>query len=287
MRFGPRSAALALVMAVTAPACGGDAQQTSPGAQPTATNRDEPAAPASPTEAPAASQTASSPPPAGEAPTTAPAITPGGLGTGQVVIDDTPIDYVTVVPTGFELGETAPVMLAIAPGSQDFELTRRIVESTYITEALARGWVVISPAAPNSTLYFQGSETLTPGLLAWVDTWVVSEGGSPHLVGVSNGGISSFRIAAQDPSSIQSLLVFPGFARSDEDRAALPSMVDIPVRLFVGADDMGWIPAMQETHDILLNAGADVTLEILPGEGHRIESLSDGVRIFDELDALR
>jgi predicted esterase len=104
---------------------------------------------------------------------------------------------------------------------------------------------------------------------------------------VSNGGISSFRIAAQDPSSIQSLLVFPGFARSDEDRAALPSMVDIPVRLFVGADDMGWIPAMQETHDILLNAGADVTLEILPGEGHRIESLSDGVRIFDELDALR
>lgn len=287
MKFRPTIAALVVVIAVTAAACGGDAQQTSSDDQPPATGSDAPSAQVSPGQEAASSQTAPSTAGPSEAPITAPALAPGGLATGQVVIDDTPIGYATVVPSGFEPGDTAPVMLAMPPGSQDFRLTQRIVEGVYMTEALARGWVIISPAAPNSTLYFQGSETLIPGFLEWIETWVVPEGGGPHLVGVSNGGISSFRIAAQDPNSIQSLLVFPGFARSDEDSAALASMVDLPVRLFVGADDVSWIPAMEEAHDILLNAGTDVTLEIFPGEGHWIESLSDGVRIFDELDALR
>lgn len=247
-----------------------------------------PNAQAAPTaQASASDPPAPSPSPAAAAPTTAPAIAPGGLAVGQVAINGTTIDYVTVVPADFAAGDSVPVMLAMPPGQQDLDLTQSVVERRYMAEALARGWVVVRPAAPDSLLYFDGSEALIPGFLAWMRTWVAPEGGSPHLVGVSNGGISAFRIAAGDPTSIQSLLVFPGFARSDEDRAALPLLADIPVRLFVDSEDMSWIPAMQEAHDILLNSGADVTLEIFAGEGHIIESLSDGVRIFDELEATR
>ena len=97
--------------------------------------------------------------------TTEAAISPGGLSVGQVEIDGTTLDYVTVVPAGFELGDTAPGLLALPPGGQDLALTQSIVNGVYQTEALARGWVVVSPAAPNGELFFRGSEALISGFI--------------------------------------------------------------------------------------------------------------------------
>lgn len=217
----------------------------------------------------------------------APAVSAGDLATGQVQLDDTVVDYVTIVPEGFELGDSAPVVLAMPPGGQDLAVTAGVAESTYRTEAVARGWVVVSPAAPGD-LWFNGSERLTPALLDWIRSWVEPEGERVHLVGVSNGGISAFRLAARYGDAFASMLVFPGFPRTDADRAVLESVVaEIPVRMFVGADDTPWVAPMEEARDALLASGGDVTLEILPGEGHIIGALRDGVRIFDELDALR
>ena len=218
---------------------------------------------------------------------TAPALTPGAQSVGQVTIDDTPIDYVTVTPDGFEVGDTAPVLLAMPPGGQDLSLTESVTAGVYATEALARGWVVVSPAAPESGLYFEGSEELIPGFLDWMETWVSPEGDRPHLAGISNGGISSFRLVAEQPDAFASVLVFPGFARGDDDKAALADLADIPVRLFVGEQDTNWVSSGQTTFDVLDEAGADVVLEIVPGEGHSIGTLRDGVRVFDELDAAR
>jgi pimeloyl-ACP methyl ester carboxylesterase len=217
----------------------------------------------------------------------APAIVVGGIGSGMVTIDGTDIDYVTVVPDGFEVGDTAPVLLAFPPGGQDFGITRTLVEDTYRNEALSRGWVVVSPAAPDGQKFFDGSEALVPGLLDWIESWVTPENGKPHVAGVSNGGLSSFRVAGQNPDRFRSILVFPGFPRSEEDRAALGGLVDVPVRMFAGENDSGWVAPMQEALAALTGLGADATLEIFPGEGHIIGALSDGVQIFDELDALR
>ena len=205
----------------------------------------------------------------------------------RVVIDGTTIEYVTVVPGGFEPGDTAPVMLAFPPGNQDLQLTRSVVEGVYATQAASRGWVVVSPAAPGGQLYFNGSEMLVPGLIDWIETWVAPEGGGVHLVGVSNGGISAFRVAGQNPDRFGSILVFPGFPQSESDREMLGRLVDVPVRMFVGENDGAWIGPMEEVHAALTDLGGDVMLEVFPGEGHVIVSLSDGVRIFDELDALR
>ncbi len=212
---------------------------------------------------------------------------PGGVDAGTVTIEGIDIDYVTVVPDGFEIGDTAPVLLALPPGGQDLAVTRSLVEDTYATEARRRGWVVVSPAAPGGQKFFDGSEALVPGLLDWIDTWVTPDGGKPHVAGVSNGGISSFRVAGQNPDRFRSILVFPGFPRSEEDRAALRALVDVPVRMFAGENDTGWVGPMQDALTTLTDLGADATLEIFPGEGHIIGALRDGVRIFDELDALR
>ena len=216
-----------------------------------------------------------------------PALAVGGVASGTVTIDATEIDYVTVVPVGFETGDVAPVLLAFPPGGQDLAVTRSLVEGTYLGEALSRGWVVVSPAAPGGRLFFDGSEALVPGLLDWIESWVTPENGKPHVAGVSNGGLSSFRVAGQSPDRFRSILVFPGFPRSDEDRAALSDLVDVSIRMFAGENDTGWVTPMQETLATLTELDADVTLEIFPGEGHIVSALSDGVRIFDELDALR
>ncbi len=217
----------------------------------------------------------------------APAIAPGDVTEGQVTIDGTTIDYVTVIPDGFEVGDTAPVLLALPPGGQSLDLTRSVTVGTYAEQALARGWVVLSPAAPDGELYFQGSERLIPSLMDWMETWVDFEGDRAHVAGISNGGISSFRVAAAQPERFASIVAFPGFPRSDEDTAALETLRDIPVRLFVGEEDTGWVAPMQETLATLTDLGGDVTLDIRAGEGHVMQSLSNGVQIFDELDANR
>jgi pimeloyl-ACP methyl ester carboxylesterase len=232
-------------------------------------------------------ETTDNPAAAGD-PDTEPAVVPGQVATGVLTLDGKTVDYVTVTPAGFEQGDTAPVMLAFPPGGQDPQLTQSVVEQVYRDEALARGWVVVSPAAPRGEpSWFGGSEALAPALLDWIEGWVTPEGAGVHIVGVSNGGISTFRVAGENPDKVRSVLVFPGFPNSDEDSEALAGLTGIPVRMFVGSEDTTWIPPMEEAEATLTALGGDVVLEIVPGEGHIIGALSDGVRIFDELDAAR
>lgn len=216
-----------------------------------------------------------------------PSFTAGERTFGEVVIDGTVVEYITLVPSGFVAGDTAPVLLALPPGGQDASLATSIVRDVYQTEALARGWVVVSPAAPDGELYFQGSERLIPGFLDFITSWVVPEGGGVHLAGISNGGISSFRVATENPDRFRSVTVFPGFPTSDADRDALDRLTAIPVHLFVGERDTSWVAPMSEAADRLDELGGDVTYEVFPDEGHIISALSDGVRIFDELDDAR
>ncbi len=215
-----------------------------------------------------------------------PAISPGEVAQGRVEIDGTRIDYFTSTPAGFAEGDTAPVVLAMPPGGQSVEVTQRMMLNVYHAEAVARGWVVVSPAAPGGRLFFDGSENRIPGFLEWVDGWVTAEGGRPHLIGVSNGGLSAFRLAAEQPEGYASIIAFPGFPRSG-DTAALSELTDIPIRLFVGELDTPWITPMESARDTVEGLGGDIELEIVPNEGHIIQGLQDGQQIFELLDSFR
>jgi len=222
-----------------------------------------------------------------DTPDDAPVISSGPVATGSVEIDGVVIDYATSVPDGFTVGSEAPVLLAFPPGGQDLGLTRTIVKNTYAPEAKRLGWVVVSPAAPNGELYFQGSEALIPGFLDWVESWVTPEGGIPHVAGISNGGISSFRYAAENPDRVQSIVTFPGFPSSDDDKAALEQLTDVPIRMFVGGIDADWIPPAEETVATFSELGGDIELTIFDREGHVMRSTSDGVLVFEQLEGFR
>lgn len=214
-------------------------------------------------------------------------LVPGDRTIGSVDVDGTAVEYVLVAPTGFQIGDAAPVVLALPPGSQDLTLAEQWVSGTFQAQAVDRGWVVVSPTAPDGRLFFNGSEDLIPGFLDWIHGWVRPEGGRVHMVGVSNGGISAFRIAGLLPDRFHSIVVFPGFPRSDDDHSALAELTTIPIRMYVGENDTAWIAPMEQAAAELRYLGGDVTIEIIADEGHIISTLGNGLQVFDDLDEAR
>ena len=200
--------------------------------------------------------------------------------------DGTEITYGLILPKDFDSDKQYPVLLALPPGDQSVGLMTSLAESTYAEQAMQRGWVVITPAAPDGVLFFQGSEQYIPEFLDQL-AWIKLEGGRYHIAGVSNGGRSTFRIATLEPERFASVLVFPGFPAGPTDAGSLADLAKLPVAMFVGGEDPGWIGPMRETADTLESLGGTVTLDIRNGEGHIMRSLSDGVDIFDFLDSVR
>ncbi len=200
--------------------------------------------------------------------------------------DGTDLTYGLVLPEGFDPAADYPVLLAFPPGDQGPELMELLAEGTYLPEALARGWVVLAPAAPDGVLFFQGSERSVAPFLDALE-WIRPEGGRIHIAGVSNGGISAFRVAGEMTDRVASIAVFPGYPSSAEDRAALGELAAVPVAMWVGADDVGWFEPMDEARRILESAGGTVEFDVRPGEGHILRSMSDGADLFDFLESAR
>ncbi len=205
----------------------------------------------------------------------------GATTIGAVDIDGTNIDYVVTLPEGFSQGDEAPVLLAFPAGSQTIEIAEDLVEQTYAPEALRLGWVVVSPAAPDGDLFFQDGAQLLPGFVDWIETWVTPEGGAPHVAGISNGGRSTFAYASQNPGRVSSIVAFPGFA--SESELDVVGDLDIPIQIFVGGNDSGWIAGAEQT----VEANGDINLQIFEGESHIIDSTADGVIVFERLEDAR
>lgn len=197
------------------------------------------------------------------------------------------IEYVLLVPPGREEGEPGNVLVAFPPGGQDLELTQQIVDDRYRDEALARGWVVASPAAPETGLFLSdASAALVPEWLDEVARRYPPEGGRFDLMGVSNGGLSAFRAALAEPDRFRSLVTYPGNSPLGGDDPSLADLAGLGVALFVGADDSAWLGASRATQATLAALGITVELHEVPGEGHIIESLT-GAELFDALERVR
>lgn len=201
--------------------------------------------------------------------------------------DGTIIDYVLLVPPGRTTGQPGKVLLTFPPGGQDLDVTTRIVEDRWHDEALARGWVVVSPAAPSTGLFYDDpSAQLVPELLDMIASDYPPEGGRFDLAGVSNGGLSAFKAALTFPERFRSLVVFPGYSPDGGDDPNLSKLNDIGVSMFVGGDDTGWREASEQTEQTLKGLGYTVELHVIAGSGHIIESLT-GADLFDAIERVR
>ena len=227
--------------------------------------------------------------------TTAAATTTPGTGAASTDVqhltfttgDGTVIDYVLLVPPGRTTGQPGKVLFTFPPGGQDIDVTASVVEGRWHDEGLARGWVVVSPAAPSTGLFYDDpSANLVPELLVKIAADYPPEGGRFDLAGVSNGGLSAFKAALTFPKRFRSLVVFPGYSQDGGDDPNLSKLKDIGVSMFVGGLDTGWRNASELTEKTLKALGYTVELHIVEGEPHIIASLT-GTDLFDAIERVR
>ena len=225
-------------------------------------------------------------PPAEPALSPIPVETPGARETATVQIAGNDLELTVVLPGDFVAGEKHPILLAFPPGGQGQREVDFALDAYWAAEARSRGWIVVSPAAPEGALFFQGSEALVPELLDTIAATYPPEGGRFHVGGISNGGLSSFRVAVESPERFASLTVLPGFPPTEDDLERLAALADVPVRMFVGETDTSWVRGAEQALEVLEAAGGDVELTIAAGEGHILRSLT-GAELFDLLEAAR
>ncbi|NQV79984.1 MAG: hypothetical protein HQ495_05475 [Alphaproteobacteria bacterium] len=186
--------------------------------------------------------------------------------------DRTRIDYAIALPPSFDPTIAYPLLLALPPGRQDDRMVLAGLDSYWEQAAAQLGYIVVSPVAPR-LLFFRGSERFIPEFLERIGR-DVNVAGRVHLAGVSNGGLSAFRIAGLFPALFQTLTVLPGFPPTEEDRHNLVRLKNIRVSLFVGETDQPWRDHSEETAATLRTLGISVSLSVIPGEGHFLRTLS-------------
>jgi predicted peptidase len=203
------------------------------------------------------------------------------------VSNNTNLDFALILPENLSAEQMYPVVLALPPGDQTQSEVEWAIKKYWIEQSIMQNWIVISPIAPGGKYFHQGSEIYIPVLMDTIQHLFNVEGNKFHVAGISNGGISAFRIAIQYSERVQSLTVFPGVPPGPADYAQLDHLLNIPVTMYVGAlDDSAWINEMDSTATLLEDLGVEVTFRKFPNEGHVITSLSSKM-LFDLLDSLR
>ena len=109
------------------------------------------------------------------------------------------------------------------------------MSEVWVTEARARGWVVLSPVAPGGVMFFEGAEELVPEFLRMVRVRYQPQGGRFMLAGISNGGISAFRVAGRNPELFYSLTVLPGFRSAPTMKQRWANLSPCPSRCLLAS----------------------------------------------------
>ena len=196
------------------------------------------------------------------------------------------LTYAVVAPENFDPEKAYPALLALPPGDGGRQMVEAALEG-YWGYGKTRGYIVVNPVAPKGVLFFDGSESKIPVLLDEVARKYKIEGGRFHIAGISNGGISAFRIAEDYPKRFCSLAVFPGLPANVRDFERLADIVSMSMLLVVGEQDGRWVGRMQETQEKISALGGDAVLRVLPGVGHSVNDGFTAEELFSWFDQQR
>lgn len=199
--------------------------------------------------------------------------------------DGTVLEYALALPADFDPARTYPVLVALPPGGQGPSMVEAGLPF-FEAEGVRRGYIVAMPAAPLRLLFFRTGARFVPEFLDFLAGEYNVAGGKFHIAGISNGGLSAFRAALDQPKRFHTLTVLPGFPPEQGDAGLLAGLADITITMFAGETDTGWVTRMDAATASLRGAGADVHFEVIAGAGHLVRSLSgaDNARMFDLME---
>lgn len=169
-----------------------------------------------------------------------------------------------IYPESYDPDSKHPVIFALPPGPGTPEMVDAILRNYWEDEGGVRGYVLVSPAVVGSSLGERAVDVLDR-VFDWMDDNVSYDATRVTLVGQSNGGLGAFHAARAQPQRFASIVVMPG---AFGGAGFLDQLKGKPVWLLVGERDTRWVQLSERTRDLLVLAGAEPTLTIVPGQGH-------------------
>lgn len=195
--------------------------------------------------------------------------------------DDRTVNIFLVLPDQPSATGASPVILAFPWGDGTVDLVLSLLASYWDREAPARGYIVVGVEVFGLDLALDANEMI-PAILAWMDQNLSYDRNRVVAVGASSGGTGLFHAALAAPGAFAALIGMPGeFSGAAAD---LQPLAGKPVWLLVGEQDTQWRDLANDTKDKLESQGVEVTLEVLPGQGHVMNI--DQARLMDWIDGV-
>ena len=194
------------------------------------------------------------------------------------------VTYEVVTPAGFDPARAYPAVLVFGGGPQTQRMARTEAER-WRPEAERRGYIVISPATPDGSLFFEAADRIFPSFIEMIlHNYKVA--GKIHIAGLSNGGISAFHVAARYAQYFSTLTGYPGLLDGPETRLA-PAVKPMCIFMHVGDRDAGWRSAMEAQSKDLAAKGFNIRFGVEKNEDHVIRAADLAARMLDEIESCR
>lgn len=196
------------------------------------------------------------------------------------------ITYKVVLPAGYDATKTYPTVLVFTGGGQSLQAAGNTLEADWRAEGERRGYILVSPAAPDGHLFFEQGDRAFPAFLdAILHDYKVPKG-KLHVAGHSNGGLSAFHVAARYPQYFSTLTGYPGLLDGADDLARMPAIKALCISMHVGDLDESWKGAMQKQYEDLKKKGYNIQFAIEKNQQHRLKAAEIDLsrRLYDEIE---
>lgn len=204
------------------------------------------------------------------------------------VIGGTTVIYQVVLPNGYDPAKTYPAVLAFPGGDQTYDMVQGTLERNWHLLGERLGYIVIIPEAPDGELFFEGGAKAFPEFLVKLLADYKVLDGKFHIAGVSNGGLSAFKIASLYPQYFWSVTGLPGLL-FDAKPNYVQALSKMCIYMYAGSEDTGWLNSEKKQADLFRSKGFSVEFSEEKGEGHVMHTL-DGegaMRLFKQFEQAR
>ncbi len=165
------------------------------------------------------------------------------------------------------------VVVAFPWGAGDANLLLGLLDSYWGQAAPAAGYAVVGVEIYGPGLE-EDARAVMSAVIGWIDEHFAGASGDIVMTGASAGGIGVFHAALAMPDRVGGIIAMPGRYTGD---ASLEALAGAPVWMMVGEGDARWIAGSEATAERLEDAGAEVTLDILQGQGHVLVVAQDAL----------
>src|ERR1700744_1587616 len=200
----------------------------------------------------------------------------------------TTVEYKVLLPPGYDASKPHPVVLVFTGGAQGIQAAEGTLKTDWQDEAEKRGYVIISPGAPDGELFFQEGDRVFPAFLDMIRK-DYRPNGKIHIAGHSNGGLSAFHIAAKYPQYFSTVTGYPGLYEDNPEADYPAALKGLCLYMHAGDMDPEWRNAMAKEAQAMSAEGFRVQLTVWPNSTHRLKAAELGLskRLFDEIESCR